>query len=97
MSDSSSTAVVTEIDEDSAFTEAQDNLRALLSQGKRHSVEMNASSSVGEEGDPRCTGVDVTGIRMEDDIRDLDETQAQEPDSKRHKERNVAKDLLDQL
>ena len=49
VSDSTPTAVVTEIDEDSAFTEAQDNPRVLLSQWKRHSVEMNASSSVGEE------------------------------------------------
>ena len=47
---------------------------------------MNASSSVGEEGDPQCAGGDVTGMRMEDDIGDFDETQAQELDSKRHKE-----------
>ena len=96
VSDSTPTAVVTEIDDDGAFTEAQDNLRVLLSRGKRHSVEMNASGSVGEE-DPRCAGTDVTGMRMEDDIGDIDETQAQEPGSKRHKEGNVAKDLLDQL
>ena len=69
VSDSTPTAVVTEIDEDSAFTEAQD-LRVLLSQGKR-SVEMNASSSVGEELDPRCAGTDVTGMRMEDDTATL--------------------------
>ena len=97
MSDSTPTAVVTELDEDSAFTEAQDNLRVLFSQGKRHSVEMNASSSVGEEGDPRCAGTDVDGMRVEDDIGDLDETQAQELGSRRHNERNAAKDLLDQL
>ena len=71
MSDSTPTAVVTEIDEDSAFTEAQNNL-VLLSQGKRHSVEMSASGSVGEEGDPRCAGTDVNGMRMEDDIGDLE-------------------------
>ena len=58
---------------------------------------MNASSSAGEEGDPRCAGVDVAGMRVEDDIGDLGETQAQEPGSKRHKEGNAAKDLLDQL
>ena len=39
VSDSTPTAFVTEIDGDSALTEAQDNLRVLLSQGKRHSVE----------------------------------------------------------
>ena len=73
VSDSTTTAVVTEIDEDSAFTEGQDNLRVLLSKRKRHSVEMNASTSVGEEGDPRCAGTDVDGMRMEDDIGDFDE------------------------
>ena len=56
VSDSTPTAVVTEIDEDSAFTEARDNLRALLSQAKRHSVEMNASCSIGEEGGPSMRG-----------------------------------------
>ena len=50
--DSTPAAVVTELDEDSAFTEAQDNLRVLLSQRKRHSVEMHASTSVGEEENP---------------------------------------------
>ena len=94
---STPTAVVTEIDEDSAFTEAPDNLRVLLSQGKRRSVDMNASSSVGDEGDPRCAGTDVNGMRMADDIGDLDETQAQQPGSKRHKEGNAARDMLDQL
>ena len=34
---------------------------------------------------------------VEDDIGDLDATQVQEPDSKKQKEGNVAKDLLDQL
>ena len=34
---------------------------------------------------------------MAGDIGDLDETQALEPDSKRHEEGDVAKDLLDQL
>ena len=70
---------------------------ALLSQGKRHSVEMNASSSVSDEGDPRCAGTDAAVTRMEDEIGDLDETQAQEPGSKRQKDGDVAKDLLDQL
>ena len=36
-------------------------------------------------------------MRMEDDIGDLDETQAQEQGSKKHKEGSAAKDLLDQL
>ena len=58
---------------------------------------MNASSSVGEGGDPRCTGTDGNGMRTEDDIGGLDETQTLEPDSKRHKEGNATKDLLDQL
>ena len=88
VSDSTPTVVV---------TEAQDNLRALLSQGKRHSVEINACCSVGEEGDTRCAGSDVAGTRREDDIGELHETQAQEPGSARHKEGTVAKDLLDQL
>ena len=34
------------IDEDSAYTEANDSLRVLLPHGKRQSVEMNASGSV---------------------------------------------------
>ena len=62
VSDSTPTAVVTEIDEDSAFTEAQDNLRVLLSQGMRQCVEMNASSSVEET--PRCAGTDVNGMHL---------------------------------
>ena len=97
VSDSTPAAVVTEIDEDSAFSEARDNLRALLSQGKRHSVEINASSSVGEEWHPRCAGANAAVMCMEDEIGDMAETQAQEPGSKRHKEGDVAKDLLDQL
>ena len=48
-------------------------------------------------GVPRCAGTDVAGTRTEDEIGDLDETQAQELGSKRHKEGDVAKDLLDQL
>ena len=36
-------------------------------------------------------------MRMEHYIGDLGETQALEPDSRRHKEGNAAKDLLDQL
>ena len=49
------------MDDGSAYTEARDNLWALLLQGKRHSVEMNASSSVGEEEeeDHRCVGTDM--------------------------------------
>ena len=35
--------------------------------------------------------------KRQDDIGDLDEPQAQEPGSERHKEGNSAKDLLDQL
>ena len=35
--------------------------------------------------------------KVEDDIGDLDENQVQEPGSKRLKEGNAAKDLLDQL
>ena len=70
MSDSTPAAVVTEIDEDSAITEAHDSLRVLLTQWKRQSIEMNAPS------------LEVTaggGMQVEDDIGDLDETQALEP------------------
>ena len=102
MSDSTLAAVVTGIDEDSAFTEAHDSLRVLLSHGKRQSLEMNASDSAREEGAAGATvsSLAVTaggGMQVEDDIGDLDETQLQEPGSKRHKEGNAAKDLLDQL
>ena len=37
------------------------------------------------------------GVQVEDDIRDLDETQVQEPVSKRQKEGNAAQDLLEAL
>ena len=94
MSDSTPTAVVAEIDEDRCLHGGARQSAVLFSQGKRHGVEMNASSSV---GDPRCAGTDVKGMRMEDDIDDLDEAQAQEPDSERLKEGHAAKDLLDQL
>ena len=36
-------------------------------------------------------------MQVEDDIGDLDETQVQDPGSKRLEEGNAAKDLLDQL
>ena len=36
-------------------------------------------------------------MQVEDDFGDLDETQVQEPGSKRHKEGNAAKDLLEAL
>ena len=94
VSDSTPTAVVTEIDEDSAFTEAHDSLRVLLSQGKRHSIEMNVSGSAREEGEPRLAGIAVGGMQVEDDIGDLDKTQAQEPDSTRLREGDAATDLL---
>ena len=58
---------------------------------------MNASSSVGEKGNPRCAVSDVNGVCMDDDIGDCDEIQSVEPCSKRYKEGNVSKELLDQL
>ena len=102
MSDSTPAAVVTEIDEDSAFTKAHDSLQVLLSHGKRQSIEMNASDTVGEDGAVGSTvpSLAITaggGMQVEDDIGDLDETQVQEHGSGRYKEGNAAKDLLDAL
>ena len=92
MSDAALVAPVTEFDEDSAYTEAHDSLRVLLSHGKRQSVE-NASGPVGADGDAgtaNLTGVAGVGMQVEADIADLDETQFQEHGSKRHKEGSVA-------
>ena len=103
VSGSTPAAVVTEIDEDSAFTEAHDILLVLLTHGKRQSFEMNASDPVREDGAagttvPRLVATAGGGTQVVDDIGDLDETQGQEPGSKRRKEGgNAAKDLLDQL
>ena len=63
---------------------------------------MNVSDPVTEDGAAGTTvpSLAVTaggGMQVEDDIGDLDETQVQEPGSKRLKEGNAAKDLLDQL
>ena len=102
VSDSTPATVVTEIDEDSAFTEAHDSLRVLLSHWKRQNFEMNASGPVREYGAagttvPCLVATAGEGMQVEDDIGDLDETQVQETGSKRLKEGNTAKDQLDQL
>ena len=91
VSDCTPAAVVTEIDKDSAFTEAHDSLRVLLTHGKRQSIEMNASDPVRDNGAAGTTvpSLEVTaggGLQVEDDIGDLDETQVLEPGSKRPKE-----------
>ena len=102
VSDSTPAAVVTEIDEESAFIEAHDSLRVLLSQGKRQRIEMNASGIGREDGAVGSTvpWLAITaggGMQVKDDIGDLDETQVQEFGSKRHKEGNAAEDLLKAL
>ena len=102
MSESTLAAAVTEIAEDSASTEARDCLRVLLSHGTRQSIEMNASDPVREGGAAGTTVLSLAvtaggGMQVEDDTGDLDETQVQEPGSKRLKEGNAVKDLLDQL
>ena len=99
VSDSTPAAVVIEIDEDSAFTEAHDSLRVLLSYGKRQSVEMNASGPVREEGEagnavPSTTGTAEGGMQVEDDIGDIDDALVVEPGSERLKVSHVATDLL---
>ena len=48
----------------------------------------------GDAGTANLTGVAGGGMQVEDGIGDLDETQVQEPGSKRHKESSVAKDML---
>ena len=50
VSDCTPAAVVTEMDEDNAFTEAHESLRVLFSHRERHSIEMNASDPVREDG-----------------------------------------------
>ena len=102
MSDCTPAAVVTEMDEDNAFTEAHESLRVLFSHGKGHSLEMNASDPVREDGAagttvPCLVATAGGGMQVEDVIGHLDETQVQEPGSKRLNEGNAAKDLLDQL
>ena len=79
MSDSTQAGVVTEIDEDSAFTEAHDSLRVLSTHGKRQSVEMNATDPVRDNGAagtavPSLEVAAGGGMQVEDDIGDLDET-----------------------
>ena len=63
---------------------------------------MNTSRPVtegGAEGSTvSCLAITVKGdMQVEDDIGDLDETQVQEPGSKRHMESDAAKDLLEAL
>ena len=79
VSDTTPVAPVTEIDEDSAYTEANDSLRVLLLHGKRQSIEMIASGPVVacvEAGAPLPSLTDVAGgsMQVEDDIGDLDDT-----------------------
>ena len=57
-------APVTEIDEDSAYIEANDSLRVLLSHGKSQSVETNASGPVGVGAEAGAGG----GMQVEDAI-----------------------------
>ena len=69
-------APVTEIDEDSAYTDANDSLRVLLLHGKRQSVETNASGSVmacAEAEAPLLSLTDVAGggMQVEDYLGDL--------------------------
>ena len=90
MSDNIPVAPVTEIDEDSAYTEANDSLRVLLSHGKSQSVETNASGPVGVGAEAGAGG----GMQVENDIGDLDETQVMEHSSERDTEGSVAKDML---
>ena len=61
---------------------------------------MNSSGTVREDGAEGstvpCLAITArTDMQVEDDIGDLDETQVQEPGSKRHKESVAAKDLLE--
>ena len=96
MSDTTPVATVTEIDEDSAYTEENDSLLVLLLHGKRPSVEMNASGQVGADGEAgtaNLTGVAGGGMQVEDDIGDLDDTQVSELGSKRYNEDSVAEDV----
>ena len=103
VSDPTPAAVVAEIDEDSAFYRGARQSSGAVVARKRQSMEMNASDPVREDGVARTTlpclvATAGSGTQVEDDIGDLDETQVQEPGSKRRqKEGNDAKDLLDQL
>ena len=77
-------APVTEIEEDSAYTEANDSLQVLLLHGKRQGTEMDASGSVNacaEAGALLLCLTDIAGMGMqvEDDLGDLADTQVSEP------------------
>ena len=85
-----SVASVTEIDEDSAHTEANDSLQVLLLHGKRQGVEMDASVSI-----VACAEAGASPTEKKYAGRgDLDDTQVAEFGRKRWKEDRVAKDML---
>ena len=91
--------LVTEIDEDSAYTEANDSLWVLLLHGKRQSVEMDVRGSAvacAEVGPTLLSLTNIAGgeVQVEDDLGDLDDTQVLEPGRTRYKEDSVAKDML---
>ena len=69
-------APVTEMDEGSACTEANDSLQVLPLHGKREGAEMDASSSVmacAEAGAPLLSLTDIAGrgMQVEDDLGNL--------------------------
>ena len=81
---------VTEVDAHSAYAVATDSINVLLKLGKRQNAEMEAASSsaaaaVRVKNATTLPDLAGTGMQVDVDLEDLDNTQVNEPEVKRWK------------